>query len=125
MVTRVCGGAFYRDYIGVHRDNGKENGNYYLGFRVLGFMIDHPVARLPTQAGLTPSRSCHVIRYFHGTASVAACVTKWVGAVSTWMSDTNVLLGPLSSTSSGWLLEHARYRNHHVAYRANAAAETR
>ena len=28
----------YRDYIGVvlrlYRDNGKENGNYYLGFRV-------------------------------------------------------------------------------------------
>ena len=31
----------YRGYIGVilglYRDNGKENGNYYLGFRVQGF----------------------------------------------------------------------------------------
>ena len=26
--------GLYRGYIG---DNGKENGNYYLGFRVLGF----------------------------------------------------------------------------------------
>ena len=25
---------FYRGFLGLYRDNGKENGNYYLGFRV-------------------------------------------------------------------------------------------
>ena len=26
-----------RVILGLYRDNGKENGNYYLGFRVLGY----------------------------------------------------------------------------------------
>ena len=29
--------GFYRGYMGCYRDNGKENGSYYLGFRVWGF----------------------------------------------------------------------------------------
>ena len=28
-------------YKGLYRDNGKENGNYYLGFRVLGLYRDN------------------------------------------------------------------------------------
>ena len=26
--------GLYRVYIGLYRDNGKENGNYYVGFKV-------------------------------------------------------------------------------------------
>ena len=29
--------GFYRGYMGFYRDNGKENGSYYLRFRVWGF----------------------------------------------------------------------------------------
>ena len=30
----VLGLGLYRIYIGIYRDNGKANGNYYVGFRV-------------------------------------------------------------------------------------------
>ena len=30
---------FYRVILGLYRDNGKENGNYCLGFRVLGISL--------------------------------------------------------------------------------------
>ena len=30
--------GIYRVTLGLYRDNGKENGDYYLGFRALGFI---------------------------------------------------------------------------------------
>ena len=37
--------ALQRDLLGLYWDNGKENGNCYLGFRVLGLGIEYGVYR--------------------------------------------------------------------------------
>ena len=42
-------------YIG---NNGKENGNYYLGFRVSGTERDHSVDKLPNCSALKACKAC-------------------------------------------------------------------